>query len=156
MPDSQRMSVPALAALDPRTYTTEVKARLGDDIAWAVLLDPVLVERTRRALASLVASIEDQKLRATDEGDADLRWWKSVNRLQELAQGRLATLTPRNTDRTPASSREARAWRGFAARLAQVLAEADPDALTRLQTPYGGLTAAEWLNARDEKQEGNR
>ncbi len=153
MPDPQRMSVPALAALDPRTYTTEVKARLGNDIAWAVLLDPVLVERTRRSLASLVASIEDQKLRATDEGDADLRWWKSVNRLQGLAQGRLATLTPRNTDRTTASSREARAWRGFAARLAQVLAEADPEALTRLQTPYGGLTAAEWLNARDEKQE---
>lgn len=156
MPDPQRMSVPALAALDGRGYITEMKARLRDDAAWVELLDPILVERTRWGLTRLIESIEDQKDRAARESDADPTWLRSVNRLQGLAQGRLATLTPRNTDRTPASSREARAWRGFAARLAQVLAEADPEALTRLQTPYGGLTAAEWLNARDEKQEGNR
>jgi hypothetical protein len=148
------MSIPALASLDGRGYITEMKARLRDDAAWDELLDPTLVERTRWGLNRLIESIEEQKERAVREHDADPGWLRAVNTLQGLAQGRLEGLegVDARGSATPASSREARAWRGFAARLARVLAEADPAALQRLRTPYGGLTAAEWLSAREEKK----
>jgi len=153
------MSIPALASLDGRGYITVMKSRLRDDEAWDELLDPILVERTRWGLTRLIESIDDQKERAVREHDADPSWLRSVNTLQRLAKGRLEALEALEGTGSPAtlaSSREARAWRGFAARLARILAEADPEALQRLRTPYGGLTAAEWLSAREEKQEGLR
>jgi hypothetical protein len=67
----------------------------------------------------------------------------------------LETLAPQEPVQR-SSGREARAWRAFSARLARALDAGDPTALDRLQVPYGGLTAREWLAAREEKKEGVR
>lgn len=149
----ERMSIPAMARLDGRGYITEMKSRLRDDAAWEELLDPILVERTRWGLTRLIESIDEQRERALREDTADPKWLHSISTLQGLARTRLEEIAPHEPP-VRSSTKEARAWRGFAARLARVLAESDPAALHRLQTPYGGLTAAEWLSAREEKQEG--
>jgi hypothetical protein len=67
-----------------------------------------------------------------------------------LARGRLDAMPP--VEPRPSASRETRAWRSFSAKLAAALDEGDPTALDRLKTPYGGMTAREWLAAREEKK----
>jgi hypothetical protein len=152
MPD--RMIV-ALASLDGRAYMGQVKERLRDDDAWDTLLAPEIIERTRWALTRLIESIEEQKARAKSEGRAGADWLRGVNSLQRLAQGRLEVLTPQEPSPRP-GGREARAWRQFSARLARALDGGDPTALDRIRVPYSGLTAREWMTAREEKQEARR
>jgi hypothetical protein len=152
MPD--RMIV-ALASLDGRGYMAQVKERLRDDDAWDTMLAPEIIERTRWALTRLIESIEEQKARAKAENRAGVDWLRGVNSLQRLAQGRLEALTPQEpTQRS--NTREARLWRAFSARLARALDSGDPTALDRIRAPYSGLTAREWLEAREEKQEARR
>jgi hypothetical protein len=144
-----------LASLDGRGYMDQIKSRLRDDEAWEVLLNPVLIERTRWGLNRLIESITEQKVRAEERGTVGAAWLKGVNSLQRLARGRLETLAPQEPVQR-SSGREARAWRAFSARLARALDAGDPTALDRLQVPYGGLTAREWLAAREEKREAVR
>ena len=49
------------------------------------------------------------------------------------------------------NTKEAQAWRAFSARLARRLEEAAPGALETIWTPYGGMTAAQWLAVREER-----
>lgn len=138
-----------LAALGGRDYINEIKNRLRDDSRWAFMIEPELVEYTRWALETIIASIDAQQARVSD-GD-DPKWVKSMVTLRRLCQARLSALSP---SQTPISStREARAWRAFSARLAMALDDHDPTALDSLQAPYGGLTARQWLDARHAKRE---
>lgn len=149
MPD---LTIPQLAALDGRSYASEVKARLRDNEAWVALLDPVLVERTRYILNRLVDSVDAQKARVAVEGASDPNWLRNANRLRNYAKTRLDAMAPPEAP-ILSSSKETRAWRSFSAQLASALAAADPRALDTLKTPYGGMTAREWLTAREEKKE---
>lgn len=146
-----KLSISELASLDGRGYVNEIKARLRNDTTWVELQSPILIERTRWGLTRLIESIDDQVERAALADDAEPNWLRSVTSLKRLAQNRLDRLVVIEPEQS--SSKEARAWKAFAARLARVLGDNDPAALQRLQAPYGGLTAAEWLTARDEKRE---
>jgi hypothetical protein len=48
-------------------------------------------------------------------------------------------------------NKETRKWKGYAAHLATVIEALDPFALDGIKTPYGDMTAREWLSAREEK-----
>ncbi len=139
-----RLTPAQLAALAPREYITEIKARLRDDVAWLELLDPRLVERTRWGLTQIIESIDRQRARIAD---TDPEWTRRSTALKGWAQERLSVMAPPLSG--VSSTKEARAWRAFSARLAQELAKRDPGALELLEAPYGGLTAAEWLEKRE-------
>lgn len=142
-----KLTAAELAALGGREYIGEIKSRLRDDHAWVTLLDPSLVERTRWGLTRIVTSIDEQKSRVLSESGAmPDAWLKSVDALRSYASARLSRLLP------PSNTKEIRAWKTFSARLATALERVDPVALDLLETPYGGLTAAEWLAARDTKE----
>lgn len=143
-----RLTVPELAALTGREYIGEVKLALRDDTAWLDFLDPALAERTRWALQSMVQSIDRQIERIDTDADPD--WLRKINALRRFTTARLARMVPIEPTVVP-GSREARAWRAFAARVTRALAENDQSALDAVKTPYGGLTARQWLSARDEK-----
>lgn len=145
------LTVPQLAALDGKSFAAEVKTRLRNNEEWVVLLDPVLVERTRYSLSRIVDSIDAQKARVAEEGVSDPKWLTKINRLRGYAKARLDAMAP--PEAPVSSSKEARAWKLFSARLAAELDAADPEALDTLKTPYGGMTAREWLTAREEKKE---
>lgn len=145
------LTLSQLAALDHKGYVHQIKARLRDDERWLVLLDPVLVERTRASLARVIDSIDAQKTRVAEEGDVDQKWLHSINGLRRHAKARLDAIAP-TVAPVISGSKEARAWRRFSARLAGVLESADHPALDELKAPYGGLTAREWLAAREEKE----
>lgn len=146
MPD---LTVPALAALNPREYAHAIKERLRDDEAWAILLDPILVDRTRWSLKSIITSIDFQKKRSEESGRTDTSWLTKIDTLRFLASGRLERMAPE--PQNASGRKEAQAWRSFAAKLAQALEDGDSGALDTLRTPYGNMTASEWLAARDEK-----
>lgn len=139
-----------------REYITQIKLRLRDDDAWAELVSEELVNRTRWGLTRLAESIAAQIERANKDAHTDRAWLRSITLLRDMVEYRLAELPDRVEHhqplRTESSSREARAWRGFAAKLASVVAEVDPDALRGLQTPYGNLEVEDWLAAREAKQ----
>jgi hypothetical protein len=146
------MTIAELAALDSRDYIGEIKARLRDDKAWLELLDPALERRTQWGLGKIIQSIDSQKARITD---ADPEWVRRAESLRKLAKKRLDKMVPDQALAAAmgtSSTKEARLWRGFSARLALVLREYDPSALEEIQAPYGRQTAAEWLAAREEKR----
>jgi len=142
----ERISTEVLKRLDGRGYVNAVKSRLSDDAAWEQLTHPDLIPRTRWALTRLVSSIEEQK-RRQDAAAADAAWLIGVNNLQRLARARLSAL-PGEVG-TGSANKEIKAWKAFSARLAGLV---DPAMLETVSAPYGGLTAAEWLNARGEKK----
>lgn len=139
--------MPELRKLGGREYIAEIKARLRDDEAWKVLLAPDLVEKTRWGLTQIINSIDEQKKRVRD----DDRWLKTVTSLRRWCKERLDAL-PVSDLPVVSGSKEAQVWRAFAARLAVVLDDYDPTALENMQAPYGGLTAREWIDAREEKR----
>lgn len=144
------LTVAELASLRDRDYIAEVKARLRDDSRWVVLLDPVLTARTRWGLTRIIESIDEQKDRVAESGETDEEWLRRVNALRRYTKNRLDRMAPVDIG-ARSNTKEARAWRAFSARLARALATTDPDALDVLYAPYGGMTAAEWLSARDAK-----
>ena len=139
-----------------REYIAQIKLRLRNDDAWAELVSEELVNRTRWGLTRLAESIAAQIERANKDAHTDRMWLRSITLLRDMVEDRLAELPDRVEHhqplRTESSSREARAWRGFAAKLASVVAEVDPAALRGLQTPYGNLEVEDWLAAREAKQ----
>lgn len=140
-----------LASLDARSFTAAVKARLRDEKGWDEMLDPLIIERTRETLARMIDSIDSQKERVSEQiGDTE-DWLKKINALRRWCQSRLDAMAPREAA-TISNTKETRAWKSFSARLAQALADDDVEALDKLRAPYGGLTAREWLAAREEKQ----
>lgn len=144
-------TVTELAALNPRDYTAEMKARLGDDRAWAIMLEPLLMERTRGHLTRMIDSIDSQKKRVAETGSSETGWLHGINLLRRLASARLDTMPPPMDG--AGGAKQAKAWRAFSAELAEELESVAPAALTRIKTPYGGLTALQWLSARREKSE---
>lgn len=146
------LSVLQLASIDGRAYIAEIKARLRDDAAWVVLLDPALLERTRWGLSRIISSVDEQKDRVARSGTMDQEWLGRVDGLRRLAKRRLDRMTLENP-RVESNTKQARAWRAFSAQLAKVLEDYDPTALERIKSPHGGLSAAEWLAAREEKRE---
>ena len=148
MPD---LTVDQLAVLDAKEYTDQIKMRLRDDKWWVIMLNPALIERTRASLNRIVDSIDLQKTRVAAEGATEESWLIKVNALRRHAKKRLDAIGPCHTANLT-SSKEARAWRAFSARLAGALEQSDPVALEAITTPYGGLTARQWLEARDQKQ----
>jgi hypothetical protein len=143
----ERISTDTLKKLDGRGYVNAVKARLSDDMAWAQLTHPDLVPRTRWALTRLVNSIEEQK-RRQGVTPADVVWLTGVNNLQRLARARLSALPVELG--VSSANKEIKAWKAFSARLAGMV---DPETLATVSAPYGGITAAEWLSARNDKKE---
>lgn len=138
-----------LAAMSKPDYINEVRARVGDDDGWVILLHPALVERTRWALGRLIDNLDRQKARG---GDPD--WLKRLAVLRKHVYHRLDRLPPAVQpimEYTPSSTKESQKWRAFSAALARVLAGYDQEALERIQAPYGGLSALKWLEAREEK-----
>lgn len=144
------MTIPELAALNVKAYVAELKTRLRDDETWVELLDPVLVERTRGVLTRMIESIDAQRARAAETGGDDERWLHGMADLRRYTVKRLDAMPP---PIGASGSKESKAWRAFAAQLAEELAIVDPLTLNKLRTPYGGLTAREWLKARNEKRE---
>lgn len=140
-------TVAELAALAGREYIEQIKSRLRDDERWVVMLDPILVERTRWALTRIIDSIDAQKERVLAAGTETEGWLIRIGSLRSYAQSRLGRIAPVGVS----TSKEARAWRAFSASLATALADIDPSALETLQAPYGGLSAAAWLQKRNEK-----
>lgn len=151
-----RITKETLRSMGGREYIAQIKLRLRDDDAWAELVSEELVNRTRWGLTRLAESIAAQIERASKDAHTDRAWLRSITLLRDMVEDRLAELPDRVEHhqplRTESSSREARAWRGFAAKLASVVAEVDPDALRGLQTPYGNLEVEDWLAAREAKQ----
>lgn len=148
MPD---LTIAELASLDGKGYTAELKLRLRDNDAWAILVEPQLIQRTRFTLNRMIDSIDGQIERITAEGTATESWLKGINSLRRLVKLRLDALVIL-TEYGPSTSKEIRAWRTFSALLAAALDEEDSSALDALKTPYGGLTAREWLAVRREKE----
>jgi len=146
-----KLSIPQLAALDPKEYAGEIKSRLRNNDAWADMVSPTLMVRTAIALRLMIQSIDHQKERATAAGNAAPGWVTSIDGLRRLLKMRLDVLIPEVEQPARSSNKETRAWRSFSARLAAILREDDHPALDDLKAPYGGLTAREWLNAREEK-----
>lgn len=139
--------------LDPHAYTEEVKRRLSDDVAWARVTTPELLPRTRSAVKRLVESTTRQIEHAEKyDVTTDQRWLSRITYLRELAARRMDEIgTPENPVPT-SGRRDASLWRAFSAELAHALVVAAPEALERLQAPYGGgMNALEWLQARDAK-----
>ena len=151
-----RITKETLRSMGGREYITQIKLRLRNDEAWAELVSEELVSRTRWGLTRLAESIAAQIERANKDAHTDRAWLRSITLLRDMVEDRLAELPDRVEHHQPlgtgSSSREARAWRGFAAKLASVVAEVDPDALRGLQTPYGNLEVEDWLAAREAKQ----
>ena len=151
-----RITKEMLRSMGGREYIAQIKLRLRNDDAWAELVSEELVNRTRWGLTRLAESIAAQIERADKDTHTDRGWLRSITLLRDMVEDRLAELPDRvqhqQPARTESSSREARAWRGFAAKLASVVAEVDPDALRGLQTPYGNLEVEDWLAAREAKQ----
>lgn len=147
------LTIAELASLESRAYVDEIKARLRDDNAWVLMLDPVLCDRTRWGLVRIINSIDAQKQRADGVGPTHDKWLVSVNALRRHAKRRLDMMVPVESVHLGAisTSKEARAWRAFSARLAVALHEGDSSALDSLTTPYGGLTARQWMTAREQK-----
>jgi hypothetical protein len=146
-----KLSILQLAALDPKEYAGEIKSRLRNEEAWAVMVGPSLIGRTRTTVIRMVESIDFQRSRAISAGTAAPGWLNALDALRRLLSLRLEPLAPPDGAFRVSSNKETRAWRSFSARLAAVLVEDDHPALDSLKTPYGGLTAREWLAARDEK-----
>lgn len=148
MPDA----VEELATLGGREFIGEVKSRLRNDARWQVMLSPALIDRTRWALGRIISSIDEQIERVTLSGTAEESWLMSINALRRYAKLRYDTMPSDTPIQAMSTTKEARAWRAFSARLAHILDGYDPTALDDLKTPYGGLSAREWLAAREEKQ----
>lgn len=151
IPEPQDLSVSELAALPIRDYANELRVRLRREEAWAVLLDPTLIERTRHALTRIIASIDVQRLNAAQKGTTTPEWLRSINSLQQWSRERLEAL-PAPQSAPVSVSREARLWRALAAELAHALACGDLDAIDRVKTPFGNLTARQWISARADKE----
>jgi hypothetical protein len=152
VPEPRELSVGQLAALDAKAFTTELRVRLRRDDYWAILLEPSIIERTRYTLVKIIASVDAQRLRAAQEGTTTEHWLRAINALQRWSQERLNAMPPAPEAPLVPSNRETRAWKGFSARLAEELERVEPEALERIQTPYGGLTLSQWLAARREKE----
>lgn len=146
-----RLTVPQLRLLSGREYVAEIKLRLRDDAAWIDMLDPAVVERTRWGLKRMIESLDEQLERGRAAQVPDEPWIIAMTTLRGLAVRRQEGL---ETAQAPvmASSREARAWRGVAARLAGVVSVLDPAVLDEIVTPYGE-PVAQWLAERHEKKE---
>lgn len=143
------LTIAEIAALDMRGYVAELKARLRNDEAWVSMLEPVLVERTRFTLGKIISSIDAQKARVDAEGSVDAKWLSSVNALRRHATARLDLMPPAVAPIS--ANRDVRAWRAFSARLARLLDESSPGVLDGIEAPHGGLTATQWLKAREAK-----
>lgn len=142
------LSVPQLASLHQPLFTAQVKKALRDDEGWLVLLDPMLIERTRETLIGMVSSLDAQIERYDG---TDPQWLRAVNSLKRFAKARLDAM-PISMVPITSGNREARAWRALCATLADALESEDYLAIDRLHTPYGGLTVRQWLINRKEKQ----
>lgn len=138
-----------LAGLDHKQYSREMQIRFKDDKAWLDMLDPRIVERTRSALVWMIDSIKAQQEAARKRGENDKDWVKRGNLLASYAAQHLSKMPPE----PPSSTKEAQAWRAFSAKLAQALRDNDTKAIKTIRAPYSGLTASEWLIAREEKTE---
>ena len=136
-----------LEALDARSYITEVKTRLRKKEEWEVMVSDRLAERTRWALARMVESIDAQIERAVEPTKG---WLQRIHTLRRYVTLRLDQMPPLDVP-IRSANKEARAWRAFSARLARSIRETNPEALNQIWTPYGGMTAAQWLSAREEK-----
>lgn len=141
-----------LLTMDKRDYGTEVKLRLRDDKLWEVLLHPSLSAQTRNVLNRMIDSIEMQKERSRLDHTIDMNWVYRMNTLQKYVKIRLSAMGP-SEGVMESRSKESRAWRHFSARLAQALIEQDWEAVDEIKTPYGDLTARQWLYARKAKED---
>lgn len=136
-----------LKNLSGRDFTNEVKARLRDDSAWVVLLDPIVIQRTAWALGRMIDSLNEQLARGRAARFPDEAWILAMETLRRLAVRRQEGLE--TAGRPPvADSRQARAWRGFAARLAAILEEQSPDLIEGMVIPFDNLPVSDWLEAR--------
>ena len=142
-------SVRELANMPGRNFVSEMKRALRADDYWEHFTDPLILERTRWALTTVLSSIDEQ-IEAEQFPARD--WLNSIRRLRQICRLRLGNL-PVNDGPVISGTREARAWRGFAALVAQSLAEVDPDALEALTAPYGGMNGLDWLTAHNRKKE---
>lgn len=142
-----RLTLAELATLDPIEYTAVVKSSLRYDELWVELLHPVLVERTRLSLTRMIESVDRQRERI---GGTDPAWTKRAMVLRNAAKDRMDAMPPPSGGTS--STKEARAWRAFSAKLARELAKSDPAVLDELKVPYGGLSAAQWLYQRGENK----
>lgn len=147
----------SLFSLPGREYITEVRNRMNDNALWAEITStPRLLNRTRWALTRFIGSLDNQIERAKGDVATDEYWLNAVTGMRKRAKSRLDAIPERKivvtNDAAVATSREARAWRGFAAQLASIAVEVDPSALSGLRTPYGDLDVVDWLAAREAKQ----
>lgn len=150
------LTIAELVSMEPREYVGEIKSRLRDDEAWAVLLSPELMARTRWALGRIISSIDDQKARILGAGGGDATWLKRVDSLRRYAKTRLDRIAPEDEAYALSSSKESKAWRSFSAQLARALVDGDPTALDRVRPPYADMSVLEWLEARDNKRGARR
>src|SRR5690606_35946151 len=102
---------------------------------WLILVQPELIERTRYVLGPMVNSIDAQLDRVRSEGGGDAKWFRSIEGLKRHVRARYDALPPPVAP-VVASSREARGWRAFSARLAAALEAGDTEALDSIKTPY--------------------
>lgn len=137
-----------LANLPGRAFVSDMKDALRYDSDWEVFTDPLILERTRWALQTVIDSIGEQ---IAADPIPNPRWLNSVNGLRRICRLRLGNL-PVNDGPIVSGSREARSWRAFAGVLADLLAQVDPEALEAVHAPYGGMNGMDWLTARNRKK----
>lgn len=85
-------TIAELSSMPGRDYMDEVKARMGRNPDWAVMIKPEVIERTRWALTTLIDSITEQKQRARQNGTLEQNWARTVDRMRAIAIMRLDRL----------------------------------------------------------------
>lgn len=144
------LTVLQLRNLSPRDYLVEVKLRLRDDMAWVEMLDPSLLGRTMMALDRIVSSLDEQLERGRRQHPVDIPWIRSMETLRRLVVRRQEGLRHGSTTAV-SDSRQARAWRGLAARLASIIEDQAPYLLDGITIPQSDLPVTEWLAERRAK-----
>lgn len=139
-----------LMKLDAHTYRATIKMCLKDDYHWPMFETDQTVLRTRVELNYMIESIDAQKERVRASGTSTESWIRSIDGLRRMLVEKLMKL-PATDLPLVSGNKEARTWRAFSARLADELAKVAPAALETIQAPYGGQSAAQWREAREEK-----
>ena len=145
---SKAKTATQLANLPGRPFIEEMKHCLSEDERWEVFTDPLILDRTRWGLITVIDSIDKQ---IKDEPYPTPKWLHGVNKLHKLCRLRLGNL-PVNDGPVISGSRETAAWRTFAWVVAKSLAEVDPDALEAIMTPFGGMNGMDWVIAQNRKR----
>lgn len=115
---------------------------------WKELLTSETIERTADSLDGLISSLKQQLADYGDAPNPDPSWSKRTKNMLAMAESRM-----RQIDRHTSKASQVSQWKAFAHDLVDIINDSDMDAELDIEmAPFGGLTAREWRDRRDEKR----